>query len=275
MGKGKYTIALESQGARHKLCKLWFGSDGSYYVTVPYHPANKAVLAKTTVNYTTSVPKTVDESAEARLDQAIDVASSDDARIKLSHHPDGFVHFSGSGVLSGKNPDGSIKGIGVNSCPLGRRISGPAFTVSIFGVNEFQVADASEENSCVFREEDMTFIPGSRGLVVEGHYFPTIWRRFVQTRDDGSKTIPIVHPAGVILDLRVLLPNDKCPIGGFFGLEVFGNIGAAEESPSGFCLSSSAGNLRKNEKGELLGDMLVCSYPRQEGTPTRRSLDYG
>ena len=177
-------------------------------------------------------------------------------------------------MISGKNSDGSIKGIGVNSWPLSRGCHGPAFAVSIFAVDDFEVADGSEGNSCVFREADLTFIPGMRALVIEGHYFPMMWRRFVQTSHDGTKTIPIVHPAGVVLNLRVLLPNDKCPIGGFFGLEVFGDIAKTEEPRSGYCLSSSAGNLRENEEGHLLGDGLFCFYPRPEGIATRRSVDY-
>src|SRR5438552_2891197 len=125
MPPGKYTIVFESRAGRCKLFKMWYGSDGSYYVTVPYHSARKAVLFKQTVNYVTSVPKTVDGGDLIPADQAIDIASSDDTRIKLSHHPDGFLQFSGAGVLSGKNADGSIRGIGIQSWPLAAGCRGP------------------------------------------------------------------------------------------------------------------------------------------------------
>lgn len=274
MSLGKYTIALETTGGRRKLFKLWFGSDGSYYVTVPYHPARKAVLFKQTVNYVTSVPKTVDGGDLLPIEDAIDIASADDARVKLSHHPDGFVQFSGAGVVSGKNPDGSIKGIGIKSWPLTQGCRGPAFGVAIRGVNDFELIENADEQVCLFREDDLTFIPGMPPLVVEGHYFPAMWRRFIQTNKDGTKTIPIVHPAGAVLNLRVLLPKDNCPIGGFFGLEVFGDITPEENVPSGFSLSSSTGNVRQNEFGHKIGDGLFCFYPRPDKTPVRRTLDY-
>jgi hypothetical protein len=276
MAAGKYTIVFESKTGRRKLFKLWFGSDGSYYVTVPYHPARKAVLLKQTINYETSVPRSVNGGQWLPVEQAIDIASADDARIKLSHHPDGFLQFSGSGLVSGKNPDGSAKGIGIQSWPLTQGCRGPAFGVTISGVDDFEPADSGNGSLCVFRESDLTLIPGMGPLLIEGHFFPTMWRRFVQTHADGTKTIPIMHPAGVVLQLRVLLPADKCPIGGFFGLEVFGNLGtfAGSLTESGFALSSSTGNVRQNEQGQKVGDGLFCFYPRPEGIPVRRSVDY-
>ena len=55
-GMTKHTVVISAKGKSHKICKVWYGSDGSYYVTVPYHPANKAILLKQTVNYLASVP---------------------------------------------------------------------------------------------------------------------------------------------------------------------------------------------------------------------------
>ncbi|MBN1517074.1 hypothetical protein JXA32_10965 [Candidatus Sumerlaeota bacterium] len=272
----KYTIVFESRNGRRKLFKLWFGADGSYYVTVPYHSAKKAILFKQTVNYATSAWRTVDDGDWIPVEQAIDIASADDARIKLSHHPDGFLQFSGKGILSGRNSDASAKGIGTLSWPLKQGCHGPAFSVTISGVDDFESADTCNDLFCLFRETDLTVIPGVGPLVIEGHYFPVMWRRFVQTHSDGSKTIPIVHPSGAVLNLRVLLPSDKCPIGGFFGLDIFGNLGTFEGtlSKSGFALSSSTGNVRMNEHGQKIGDGLYCFYPRPDGICKYRSIDY-
>jgi hypothetical protein len=99
LGMSKHTVMISTNGRLYKICKIWYGSDGSYYVTVPYHPANQAVLLKQPVNYVQSVPTSVDHEYVTPLDEAIDVGSSDDARIKLSHHPDGFVQFSGQGLV--------------------------------------------------------------------------------------------------------------------------------------------------------------------------------
>jgi len=274
MADRKYTIVFESGQSLRKICKVWFGSDGSYYVTVPYHPAKKAVLIKHTVNYVTSVPTTPDDRNWAPLSEAIDVASSDDARLKLSHHPDGFIQFSGQGLVSGRNPDGSFKGIGISSWALRDGCRGPAFSLCIFGMDEFDVADSKTDYTCVVRDNELTFLPANRTLIIEGHYFPILWRRFIQKLPDGTPVIPIVHPAGAVLHLKVLLPDDECPIGGFFGLELFGGVRRDQLLTSGYSLSSSTGNARKNDKGELLGDGLVCFYPRPEDLPVVRSLDY-
>ena len=274
MAVAKYTIAISSKGVSRKICKVWFGSDGSYYITVPYHSAHKALLFKMTVNYTNTIPKSVDDHCWTPLSEAIDVGSSDDARIKLSHHPSGFTQFSGHGLVSGKNPDGTCKGIGIDSWPLANGCRGPAFCVSISGIEEFEEETHRSSDVCVFNLDKLTIIPGFTSLILEGHYFPSLWRRFIRTRVDGTRIIPIVHPEGVILELLVILPNDDCPIGGFIGFDFFGGRSRRSAEKSGYCLSSSTGNCRKNDKGELLGDGLYCFYPRPEESPTCRSLDY-
>lgn len=71
MSKDDYTVIYEQNGANYKLCKILFGADGSYYVTSPYHPAQKALLVKCTVNYNL-------DRMKFRFDEAIDLASAED-----------------------------------------------------------------------------------------------------------------------------------------------------------------------------------------------------
>ena len=262
MSNGKYTIIFRKNGTRYKICKIWFGADGSYYVTVPYHSAKKAMLFKHTVNYKTSVPHKIDGGELIPFSEALDIASSDDKRIKLSHHPDGFIQFSGFGVVSGKSPDGTIKGIGVQSWPLLGGCRGPAFGVTFLGVEQFEQENKQQNPECLFDQEELTVIPGTNGFVLEGHYFPVMWRRFIQTAPDGRKTISIVHPTGNILRLKVLLPPNECPIGGFMGLDLWSELVNFNGAVSGYSISSSTGNMRRNDKGELLGDGISCIYPR-------------
>jgi hypothetical protein len=73
----KYTVIYERDGERYKLCKIFFGNDGSYYVTSPYHPAEGAVLFKATVNYA------LDEM-EVSLEQALDVAAAEDDEKRIN-----------------------------------------------------------------------------------------------------------------------------------------------------------------------------------------------
>ena len=269
MPEGKYTIAIRKDGTCYKVSKVWFGSDGSYYVTVPYHSAKKALLAKQTVNFSTSI-----SGAMYPLSDALEVASADEKRIKLSHHPDGFTQFSGTGVTSGKTPDGEPKGIGIQSWPFKQGCRGPVFGVTLFGINEFESEVEIGYESCIFDEQQMTSVPGATGFVLEGYYFPPHWRRFIRQASGGNKGISIVHPSGGVLPLRVLLPNDKCPIGGFLGVELTKIPVFFEDVRSGYIMSSSTGNVRVNEKKELIGDALFCMYPRLDDSQVRRTVDY-
>jgi hypothetical protein len=119
----RYTIAYNSNdGVRVDLCRIMFGGDGSYYVTAPYHPANRARRhLRGRLRRRAAEP-------DALID-AVDLAVVDDdrRRLKIAHHIDGFLQFSGEGIRSGRDANGNAKGIGLMSWPLHNPTSGPAF----------------------------------------------------------------------------------------------------------------------------------------------------
>ena len=269
MPSNSHTIIYEKDGIQYKLCKVLFARDGSYSVLSPYHPEQKAILMKATVDYSMS-------EMSIAVEEAIDLAAADDdrRRLKLSHHRSGFLQFSGQGILSGLDEEGNPKGIGVMSWPLEQYISGPAFGITLFGVEQFKQAARISDEACIFRHDELTLPPGTDRLVLEGHYFPPLWRRFIRLQHNGESVISVVHPAGVVLPLKAVLPAEDCELQGFFGLELYGIPEDAETRiASGFILSSSSGNMRQSEEGHLLGDGLFCMYPRQN-IVARRSLDY-
>lgn len=209
------------------------------------------------------------------FEKAIDfaLAEDDNRRIKLSHHPDGLVQFSGEGILSGKDSSGNILGMGIMSWPLDRPVNGPSFSVTIRDVKQFKPTNNISKGSCVFIEDELTPMPMANILIIEGHYFPPLWRRFIQTEIDGKKFIQIIHPNGAILRLRVLLPSNRCSRAAFIGLECF-TLYDSENLEGIFALTGSTGNLRRNEKGELLGDAICCVYPFHDSMPIKRTLNY-
>ena len=270
MAYGNFIVIYEKDGFSYKLCRIFFGADGSYYITSPYHPAEKAALMKVTVNYALS-------QATVCFEQAIDIASAedDDKRIKFSHHPDGLVQFSGQGITSGKDSEGKIRGIGVMSWTLDKPVIGPAFGISILGIEQFEKANRVKGEKCVFKHEELTPLPGADTFTLEGYYFPPFMRRFLQTAKDGSKTISVVHPAGFVLRLKVLMPNEQCERQGFIGVELY-KVYSGESDKSVTCqfiFSGPTGNLKENENGQTLGDGIYCMYPRRE-IPVRRNLDF-
>jgi len=268
---GRYTVLYEGEGVRYKLCKIFFGPDGSYYVSSPYHPSEEAVLIKYTVNYALSEQRI---SMEQMLDSAS--AEDDEQRIKLSHHPDGFLQFSGQGIVSGKDAEGNIRGIGVMSWPLHTPVSGPAFVLSMFGLKHSEIANRVRDNPLVFKHEELTPMPRPNTFYLEGHYLPALWRRFVRTKEDGTKTISIVHPGGAVIELQVILPSERCALQNFLGIEFYTVTSGAEREgvAAGFMLSGSTGNIRQNDQGQTLGDGIACIYPRRSSTEVLRSLNY-
>jgi len=269
MSYGKYTVVYSRNGVDHKLCKVWFGADGSYYVTSPYHPEGKAWLFKVRVNYALN-------SMTIPFEELLDTASADDdeRRLKLAHHPDGLVQFSGQGILSGKAADGTIRGMGVMSWPLDRPVRGPAFGLMIRGVEGFAPATKGSGERIVFSDLELSEVPGTNTFILEGHYFPGIWRRFVRLENDGTRTISVFHPAKAVLKLKVLFASAKCALDGFIGLELYTERveEAFADSPQ-FALSGATGEMRKNLEGQWTGESIQCMYPRGD-VQVQRILDY-
>jgi hypothetical protein len=211
------------------------------------------------------------------FEEFVDVASveDDERRLKLAHHPDGFIQFSGRGVLSGKDANGVIRGMGIMSWPLDAPMRGPAFSITVRGVEQFAPAQDTVEGLVVFRYDDLAMPHLSHALILEGHYFPDVWRRFVRYNSTGEPIISVVHPAGAVLPLKAIFPSERCKRQGFIGLEVYGYATDNEEgfpSPS-FALATATGNVRENLEGELIAEGMYAMYPRST-IPTRRALDY-
>jgi hypothetical protein len=261
----RFTIAYEKSGTIYKLCKVIFGADGSYYVTAPYHGQNRAALFKATINFNKQVQTVAKDSF---IDVA--VADDDDQRIKLSHHPDGFLQFSGKGIISGPNANG----ISIKSWSLGMPAKGPAFGITIRGIDAFKTAPKVTKEFCVFRHDSMYLAPDINTFHLEAYYFSSPMRRFIRKNVDGEPIISVSHPNGTALPLKVLVgPNDFISPG-FLAVELYATNQPKPLEDSSFTFSSSTGNLRKNEKGELLGDGLYCIYPSPPDMENARSLNF-
>lgn len=282
VGRNSYRVAYRHDGKLYRLTRIVYGSDGSYYVTAPAPPTEKARFAVITVNYAR-------QSEQVSLEEAVDLAAAEgtDKEIKLSHHPDGFGQFSGAGLVSGRDEDGTIRGIGVQSWPLWNPVTGPAFGLTITSLQDFIPETRETADTIVFDDADVMRVEGADTTILEGHYFSSLWRRFIRPDTQGRPIIRVVHPARVVLELRVLLPRERSQFPGFLGIEVYtqdstpldadsGECEDAEpahEPAPGFMFSGSTGNLRQSENGELLGDGIYCVYPVDRIT-RGRSLDF-
>jgi len=250
-----------------KVCRILYGSDGSFYVAVPYHPEKRAVLYVLTVNYAKM-------KQAVAFKEALDLAAYSDekVRLKYSHHPDGFIQFSGAGVISGKNSDGSPKGIGMMSWPLDHPIAGPAFGLAVVGIQQFEVIKKLERADIVFSARQIAAYGSSFQLVLEGHYAPAVWRRFI-TRDSEDQRMLIAHPAGAVISARPLLPPPRCALQNFLSVEMYAQPSDAADGACEVFFSGSTGNIRFNETGEKLGDGIYYMFP-DRNIKTVRTVNY-
>ncbi len=267
-----HTVAHERDGDAYDLFKIIFGGDGSYFVTAPYHPHDKATVAVLTVNY-------AEDEIEVALEDAVELAVLDDEdrRLKLSHHPDGFLQFSGEGVRSGRNPDGSPKGIGLVSWPLFRPALGPSFVLSFSDPSRSGRPSKGGGSTLVLPHDDIEHMSvGQAGLHIVGYYFPATWREFVFRGHDGGWWIHLIHPrAQAVKPLRVVLASKTSDFPGLIGLEARPHELEEPDGEASFILTSSTGRARRNKAGELLGDQLVCMYPQLSlNTAQLPSLNY-
>lgn len=253
MATARYTVVLETEAKRRKLCRILLSSDGSYYVTCPYHESDRVSVSKRVVNYVKPNLHASDPSLE------IATVVDDDHRLKLSHHPDGFVQFSGHGIVSGRNADGTPKGMGIQSWPLTRPTAGPACAVTVLNASAFREAKAPSPTDILFVADDLYRTQADNGFVVEMFYFPSHWRRFVRTGPRGP-ILWLKHPSGAIIELRVCMsPQDKHA--GFVGVDMWACPVRFGDAESGFALSSPTGNLSYNEDELLEAEALYAAYP--------------
>lgn len=258
-------------------------ADGGFAVTVPYHQERHGFLFKAAVDYSQT-------TIEVPVEDLVPYTADD--RVKLSLHIDGFVQFSGEGpgrILSGRHPDGTVKGLGLVKNPLNEPLAtdGPMFGLSIWGIEQFEELPAAK-SAVAFSEETLynrdCTIDDFSGYLIEGFVYP---RRYIGRASLGG-------PSGLTLTRQfpnynampttqgVLLPTRQ-PLfersGAIFDLTVV-DIGSAEviigllvsrarvamSSDSGFTLASPS------DMTHILQAVYPSPFP--EPPPGTRSLDF-
>lgn len=277
-------IALtDPDGTPRQITKIVGMADGGFAVTVPYHSERTGFLFRMAVDYSQT-------SIETGVEEMVPYTADD--RVKLSLHLDGFVQFSGERpgrVLSGRNSDGSAKGLGLVKNPLNEplRTGGPMFGVSAWGVEEFDELP-NKKAAIVFREADLynrdCTIDDFSGYLIEGFVYS---RRYIGRATLGgpsglrltrqfpnytplparsSLTLPTRQPLfeerGAIFDLAVVDVGSPHVIIGLLvsraKLEMPSNSGFALASPS--------------DMRHVLQAMYPNPFP--EPPPTTASLNY-
>lgn len=259
-----YRILWRDNGALSKLFSIIFGKDGSYYVTSPYHPIDTAYVHRMRIRYGKH-----GEAIEIPRGNIVEYGFLKGVQnnLKLAHHPDGFVQFSGRGIKSGKDVNGHPKGLGVQAWPLTSFCEGPAFGMSIVGMQHFKKYEGrGDGNTIVFDSSHYSHEVPLTTFVIEGHYFPADCRQFIYRVCTGGLEVTKIHPAGLSMPLRVVLPDPSCALGGFIGLRMYPHANHIfDDCECGFHLGSSTGNEIIDEEGVNWFEQLYCFYPKLPG----------
>lgn len=267
MGKAAKTTLVIKHGASYRrLAKIIFGSDGSYYATIPYHESRKATVFKMTTNYDAGT------FFASSIQDILETAWIEDREIKFSHHPDGFAQFSGAGITSGRNPDGSAKGMAVLTSPLDRIFRGPAFNYLIRNIEELDPIETVDSKSLVFDLDEYLPIAPTNSLHFEAHYFTPLWRRFVRLDAKGRPIINVQHPCEANIEFRVFPAAAECDYPGILGFELYQLPHDGKET--GYSFGGPAELMRRNEHGQRIADAIFCSYPRDERIAAEKCLNF-
>ncbi|TGD88565.1 hypothetical protein BayCH28_12705 [Mycolicibacterium sp. CH28] len=153
MANTGWRVVIQEGNDARAICKIQALSDGGYSVIAPYHSAKEGWLTRQEVDYRQT-------HMEISFSDVEHFDASD--RVKLSHHWDGFVQFSGENpqkIRSGRDPlTGQPKGLAIMSAPIWRPItSGPTFGATMWGLEEFKAVTEPRESDVIFGPDQLYY----------------------------------------------------------------------------------------------------------------------
>lgn len=266
---GFRVVIADGHEAPRQISKIVTLGDGGYSVLAPYHKERQGWLAKYPVDY-----NRVGSFATSVADMT---QYSADDRVKLSHHWDGFVQFSGEQpgrIVSGRDPEtGEPKGLGLLSAPIRVPVTtGPTFSILVWGLADFKPATQSASD-ITFSSDDIYYRncdPNEcNAYLVEGWVFGhRMWSAVKGTGNNLGMSVGFRNfdGTGANLDFRAL-PLDP-PSAQFLGLHVARTV-ADFPTESGFVLNSPS----DRSLGSTTGNAMMAMYPRFESLPTEEVSD--
>jgi hypothetical protein len=258
MKSNKTTVILQNGDTKYKLMKIIFTNDGSYSVTAPYHNEKKAFLFKAVVDYTKNGLFYIDKSDTIENTSLED----DDLALKLSHHPSGFLQFSGKGIRSGQNADGSPIGMGIQSWTFSAPVPGPAFSVTIKNYRDMAKSTLPNAKELCIRIGMISGASDDTITCIEGYFIPKQYEHLIYEKNNAEYVV-IEHPAGA-LNLHVVRPKQIRNYFGFVGLHVYALKVNPEWKNYEYFFSTSTGNLVWEGKKMVKGTCLMAMYPNIE-----------
>lgn len=152
MNKIKISILDENNKFRKFLRIIPYSSGGFALVLPRLSDSHTGRLEKTFITY-----KNFGTHIDIKRDESEQYGAND--IVKFSYHADGFVQFSSATnnkIVSGRNQDGTPKGLGLLSHPLNMPIStGPSMTITFWSLDKFQEESLNKvDNRFVFETNE-------------------------------------------------------------------------------------------------------------------------
>jgi hypothetical protein len=165
---------------RVKAFQVFFGGDGSLFVTFPYFRHRIGILSQS------AIPANGARQSQVNLEQGGKVTSH---RVKYSHHPDGRAHFS--------QTDKIITAIKRQSIALDAQ-HGHMFSLLIQGFDALDVADAVKDTGTSPKRTVIDFqIEQPEAIKFVGRWFDVSRMRFSNPTPTVGPTLTTVDPNGV------------------------------------------------------------------------------
>jgi hypothetical protein len=132
-------VTVKADGHRHKIFQIFFGADGSLYVTFPYFTHTNGILAVVTITGPPGSSSTVDLADTGKVASHLD---------KYSHHPNGRAHFSQDGKV---RTEIKRQAVALNSQ------RGHIYTLLVQNLRSFPAVNSGKEISTSPRRTTLTF----------------------------------------------------------------------------------------------------------------------
>jgi hypothetical protein len=133
----RFVIAVQA-ATRHKVFQVFFGPDGSLYVTFPYFKRRAGILAAATI------PGNGHTTSQVNLQVGGKITSH---LVKYSRHPDGRAHFSQHGKI---RTEIKRQAIALNTQ------WGHIFSVIVHGLQAFNAADEIKDVGISLKRTTLT-----------------------------------------------------------------------------------------------------------------------